>query len=560
VGSALRARLSESLGALADVFRTADLRRLGFAYLTSMVALWAYGIAISVYAFQVGGATLVGVAALIRLVPAAFVAPFAATVADRYPRRRVLLATDLVRAVLLAAACVAVAADAPAGLVFVIAGLNTVVSTVFEPAKNALLPSLVDQPEQLTAANTAMATFESSSIFLGPAIGGLALGFGSVQVALGLTGVLLLLSAAQISRIGASSATGTDDEAEGASEEGGVLAGFRAIAGDSRLRTLMGLLSAQLVTDGLLTVLTVSVAIDLLGRGDAWVGYLNSAIGVGGLLGAVATLALTGRRGLAGLFGVGLIGWGLPIALIAVLPFPLAALILLGALGIANTLVDSTGMTLLQRATPEELRGRVFGVLESVIIGSIALGMLLAPALIDIVGIKGALVASGALLPALTLIARPALARIDADVKPPTRRLELLQGVPMLAPLGPVPLEELATRLEALRFGAGAQIIREGEVGDRFYLIDSGEVEVFEGADLARRQGAGDFFGEIALLRDVPRTATVTAASDVEVFALEREDFLDAVTRDRLSTQAAETVIATRLNSVRWRRRREPSD
>jgi CRP-like cAMP-binding protein len=125
----------------------------------------------------------------------------------------------------------------------------------------------------------------------------------------------------------------------------------------------------------------------------------------------------------------------------------------------------------------------------------------------------------------------------------------------MLARLAPVPLEELATRLEPARFDAGADIVRQGDLGDRFYLIDSGEVEVFEDGELARRQGPGDYFGEIALLRDIPRTATVTAASDVEVLALERDDFLEAVTRDRLSTQAAETVIATRLGSVRRRRR-----
>ncbi len=558
VGSALRGRLSESLGALADVFRTGDLRRLGFAYLTSMVALWAYGIAISVYAFQVGGATLVGVSAVIRLLPAAFAAPFVATIADRYPQRVVLLSTDLVRAALIAAACAAVATAAPAALVFVIAGLNTIVSTAFEPAKNSLLPSLVDRPEQLTAANTVLSTFESSSIFLGPAIGGLALALGSVQVAFGLTGALLLLSAAQISRIGAASAdVGEEEEEEETPAAGGVLAGFRAIAGDWRLRTLIGLLGAQLIVDGLLTVLTVSVAIDLLGRGEGWVGYLNSAIGVGGLLGAVATLSLTGRRGLAGLLGIGLVGWGVPIALIGVLPYPVAALILLGVLGIANTLVDSTAMTLLQRAAPKEVRGRVFGVLESVIIGSIALGMALAPALIDALGIRGALIASGALLPVLTLIAGPALARIDAEVKPPTRRLERLEGVPMLARLGPVPLEELATRLESARFDSGTDIVRQGDLGDRFYLIDSGEVEVFEDGELARRQRPGDYFGEIALLRDIPRTATVTATSEVEVLALERDDFLEAVTRDRLNTQAAEAVIATRLGSVR---RRKPTE
>ena len=188
LGDSLRARLADSLGALTDVYRTADLRRLGFAYLTSLVALWAYGIAISVYAFQIGGVTLVGGAAVIRLVPAAVVAPFAAILADRYPRRRVLMLTDLTRAVLIAGASAAIAFGAPPVLVFCIAGLNTIVSTAFEPAKNSLLPSLAAKPEQLTAANTAIGTFESSSIFIGPALGGLVLALGSIQLAMAMTG------------------------------------------------------------------------------------------------------------------------------------------------------------------------------------------------------------------------------------------------------------------------------------------------------------------------------------------------------------------------------------
>jgi MFS family permease len=545
------------MGALTDVYRTADLRRLGFAYFTSLVALWAYGIAISVYAFQIGGVNLVGGAAVIRLVPAAVVAPFAAILADRYPRRRVLMLTDLTRAVLIAGASAAIALGAPPVLVFCIAGMNTIASTAFEPAKNSLLPSLAARPEQLTAANTAIGTFESSSIFIGPALGGLVLALGSIQLAMAMTGALLLFSAAQISRIGHRAA----DQAAGGSEaqeEGRLaeaLAGFRAIAADWKLRTLVGLFGAQLLVDGLLMVLSVSVAIDLLGMGQSGVGFLNSAMGIGGLLGAIVTLVLTGRGGLASLFALGLAGWGIPIALIGVLPYPVAALILLALLGVANTLVDATALTLLQRATPEEVRGRVFGVLESIIIGSIALGALIAPALIHGLGIRGALIVSGTLLPVLALAGLPALRRIDAETPAPSHALGLLQKIPMFAPLGPVPLEELAGRLMPAHYRAGEEIIRQGEAGERFYVISSGEVEVYEDGQFARREGVGEHFGEIALLRDVPRTATVLAKTDVGLMSLEREDFIAAVTRDHLSTQAAEAVIATRLGSVARRGR-----
>jgi Cyclic nucleotide-binding domain/Major Facilitator Superfamily len=460
--------------------------------------------------------------------------------------------TDLTRAALIAGASAAIALGAPPVLVFCIAGMNTIVSTAFEPAKNSLLPSLAARPEQLTAANTAIGTFESSSIFIGPALGGLVLAFGSIQLAMAMTGALLLFSAAQIARIdnrAADRAIGYG----GTQEEGRLaeaLAGFRVIAADWKLRTLFGLFGAQLFVDGLWMVLSVSVAIDLLSMGQSGVGFLNSAVGIGGLLGAVITLVLTGRGGLAGLFALGLACWGIPIALIGVLPYPVAALLLLALLGVANTLIDATALTLLQRAAPEEVRGRVFGVLESIIIGSIALGTLVAPALIHGLGIRTALILSGALLPLLALVGLPALRRIDAETPAPTRALELLQGIPMFARLGPVPLEELAGRLTPSRFGAGEEIIRQGEAGDRFYVISSGEVEVYEDGEFARGEGVGEHFGEIALLRDVPRTATVVAKTDVALLGLEREDFLVAVTRDRLSTQAAEAVIATRLGSV----------
>jgi MFS family permease len=547
VGSGLGARLSQSLGALADVFRTGDLRRLGLAYLTSLLALWAYGVVISVSAFPLGGATLVGVAAVIRLVPAAVVAPFAATLADRYPRRRVLIVTDLIRAALIAAAAAAVAADLPAAVVFAIAGANAMVGTVFQPAKGAMLPSLAANPEQLTAANTAMSTFESASMFAGPALGGLVLAFGSIQLAFLLIGLLCLLSAAQVVRIRNAAADEIGDTEEPDHWLTEALAGFRVIRADPKLQTMIGLLGAQVMIDGVLTVAIVAVAFDLLGEGEAWVGYLNAAVGIGGLLGAIATLALIGRRGLGAVFGLGLAAWGIPLVVLGVVPGAVAALLLLGVVGVANTVVDSTVNTLLQRVTPKEVLGRVFGVLESVIIAAVAVGSMLAPALIAGFGIEGALIVSGLVLPVLAVLARPALARIDAATSPPTHRLELLRAIPMFAPLGPAPIEGLAARLDEVRHPAGAEIIRQGDHGDRFYVVDRGEVQVFEDGQLIRTQGPGEHFGEIALLRDIPRTATVIAHTDVELLALGRDEFLEAVTRDRLSTQAAEGVVAARL-------------
>lgn len=553
MSASLRNHVGQPLDALAGVFRAPDVRRLGFAYALSLIALWAYSVAVAVYAFRIGGATLVGVAAVIRLAPAAVLAPFVAVIADRYPRRLVLLLTDLSRAALIGAAAAAVTLDASPALFFALAALVVVVDTAFEPAKSALLPELATEPEQLTASNVTMSSFESVSIFAGPALGGLLIAVSDVQAVFAVTAALLLGSALLLSRIehrGAGRVAAT-----GARDPGGIVAeaaaGFKAIGADRRLRLLVGLTGAQLAVYGALSVLVVAAAIELLEMGEAGVGYLDSAVGIGGLLGAVVALSLAGRRSLGTLLAVGLIAWGTPIVVIGLVPQAGLALALMGVVGVANTIVDSAADTLLQRCAPAEVLARVFGVLESVIVGAIALGSLLAPLLIVALGLEGALIAAGMVLPLLALPAWPALSRIDAEVPPRGDEIELLRRAPMFSPLPPAALEGLAEGLRRVSVGAGEEVVRQGEPGDLFYLIRAGEVEVFEDGRLARREGPGEHFGEIALLRDVPRTATVVARTDLELLALDRDAFLEAVTGHSLSGEAAEAIVATRLGSTR---------
>ena len=548
----VRDHLGESLGLLGDVLRTPDIRRLGLAYIFSLVGLWAYGVAVSVYAFRIGGATLVGIAAVIRLLPAAAFAPLVAVLADRYPRRSVLISTDLSRALLISLAAIAVLVNMPLAL-FVLAGVVVIVSTAFEPAKNALLPELATEPEQLTAANVTMSTFESVSIFAGPALGGLLLTFASVQVVFAVTAVLLLCSAFLIARIGYQDAdrSGIDAEKRSDGMMTELLAGFRVIGTNPRLRLLTGLMGAQLVVYGSLSVLVVAASVDLLGMGEAGVGYLDSAVGIGGLIGAVVTLTLAGRRSLGTVLALGLAGWGIPIVLIGLVPQVALALALMGVIGVANTVIDSTANTLLQRCAPEEAMARVFGVLESVVFAAIGLGSLLAPLLIGGVGIEGALVVTGLVLPLLALLVRPALDRIDVEVQPRSREIGLLRGMSIFRPLSAASLEQIAGQLQGARARAGEVIVRQGEPGELFYLIGAGEADVFEDGRLARREGSGEYFGEIALLRDVARTATVIAKTDLELFTLGRDDFLAAISGHSLSSEAAEAVVATRLGSTR---------
>jgi MFS family permease len=328
-------------------------------------------------------------------------------------------------------------------------------------------------------------------------------------------------------------------------------AGFGAIARDPNLRLIIGLYGAQTLVAGALNVLIVVAALELLDLGESGVGFLNSAVGVGGLLGALGAFALIGRQRLASDFAIGLVLWGIPIALIGVFPDPPLALILLGIVGVGNTVVDVAAVTLLQRTVPDEVLTRVFGVVQSVFVGTIGLGAIVAPLAIALVGIRWAMIITGALLPVLAALLWRRIGALDAEALAPLRELELLRAIPLFRPLPATTLEQLASSLIPVKASPGTEVIREGEAGDRFYVIASGEVEVSSEGKPLTTQGPGDHFGEIALLRDVPRTATVRAKSDVELYALERDEFLSAVTGHAASAQAADAVVTTRLAGLR---------
>jgi hypothetical protein len=221
--------------------------------------------------------------------------------------------------------------------------------------------------------------------------------------------------------------------------------------------------------------------------------------------------------------------------------------VLLGLVGIGNTLVDVSSMTLLQRSADEEMLGRVFGVLESLILGGMAVGALVAPGIVSLLGPRGALVAVGAVLPALLVLTWPGLRRIDAAARVPTEPLELLRRIAIFAPLPPPVLERLASAAAEVHVPPRAEAVAQGAAGDRFYVVRDGRATVeVDGAETGEL-GPGDFFGEIALLRDVPRTATVRALDELTLYALERDDFLAAVTGHAPSRAAADSIVAARL-------------
>jgi len=545
-------RLHASLLMLQAVFRNPNLRRIELAWAGSVTGQFAYSIALAVYAYRHGGAGTVGLVIVLRLVPAAVLSPFAAVVGDRHRRERVMVAADLGRAAAVGASAAVVVLGGPAALVYALAVVTSAVATAFHPAQAALLPSLARTPEELTAANVASSSIESVGCFVGPALGGLVLAVFSVEAAFLFTAAAFLWSALLVARI-----HGERREAEGPApvhQEAGarseLLAGFRTVAGQPALRTLVGLYAAQTVVAGALGVLVVVIALGLLDTGDGGVGYLNSALGVGGIVGAAVALALVGRGRLAGDFGVGAVLWGVPLLVIGLVPEPAVAFAMFGLLGLGNTLVDVSALTLLQRSVADEVLARVVGVVEGLTVGAMALGALVAPVLVSTLGTRAALIATGLFLPVLVGLCWPRLVAIDRSAHVPARQLELLRAIPIFAPLPPTTIEHLAHSLRAVRVDPDAEVVRAGETGDEFFIVDSGRAEIsVDGA--SKPVEAGGWFGEIALLRDVPRTATVRAVTELALYTLDRETFVGAVTGHAASREAADVVIGERLGALR---------
>jgi MFS family permease len=241
------------------------------------------------------------------------------------------------------------------------------------------------------------------------------------------------------------------------------------------VRLLVGLYGLQTFVDGMRPVLVVTAALTILEVGESGVGYLNSALGVGGLVGAAVALALAARGRLGTDFALGLALWGLGLGLLGVWPETVPALLFLAVLGVGNTLVDVSGMTLLQRSAPDEVLARVFGALDSLLLGTTMLGALVAPALVEVVGVRAALVVAGLLLPLAALVCARLLARLDAAPPP---EAGLLAAIPMFAPLPQATLEQLAGALMPVEVGGGEGVVRRGDPGARVYVVAEGGVVV----------------------------------------------------------------------------------
>jgi MFS family permease len=544
-------KITEAANAVADVFRNRELRRVNLALAGSSAGDWAYSVAVSIWAYQEGGVTAVGVFGVIRYVLMAVIAPFAATLADRFPRKLVMIWSDVTRCVLVVIGAAVIAADAAPLVVYALALVTSVVGSAFRPAQASLLPQLSRTPEELTGANVVASTIESLAFFVGPALCALLLAVADIPIVYLVNAATFAVSALLLLGVHVpAKEVSADDQPDESSEEGFLseaLAGFRTIARSRDLRLITALALSQTIVAGASLVYEVAIVFDLLERSESSLGILDAILGIGGLIGGFLVMVLARRQRLATDFGIGVFLWAAPLFLIVIWPSFAVAALAMAIIGLANSMVDINVFTIIQRLTPEAVMGRVFGALEAAFIAGMAIGSLAMPFLIKSVGLRPGLAVVGGVVAGMAALSMPALARVDRTALAPAGR-ELLDGVPMLAALPAPVLERLARRFHTRSVVSGEVVFSQGDAGDRYWLIKDGTATVSINGIVTSQLGPGDGFGEIALLRDVPRQATITATSDLELMGLDRDDFIPAVTGHGEASERAERMINQMLS------------
>lgn len=538
-----RWRGSRSVAAVRAVFANPQLRRVELADSLFVVAKWGTRVSIFVFAFERGGAAETGIVAVISLITSAVVAPVASVLGDRMPRERALLIGYAIQTVSVAGTAAALFSGVSAVVVYALLAVVTASMTLTRPAQSALFPQLSHSPDELIGANALAGSIHGAGALVGPAIGGVLVQHGGVDVAYAIFAALLLGSTLLVVRLEPHPPA---EHIRGHPLREAV-AGFRSVAREPDQRLVVGLLVGRSVIAGVLDVLVIVIALGLFGLPESAAGYLWAARGAGGIIGGIWGLRLVGQPRAAGALAVGLLVFGFGTSTLAFVAVAVlgAAVLVVAESGYGRA--DMAGRTLLQRVVPDHVLTRVFGVLEGVNQAGSALGAALAPILVAWLGIRGGTLVAGLLLPVGILLLRGRIRAVDREIEIPERELALLASVDLFDALNPHAIEGIADRMKRIEVPTGKVIVRQGDPGDRFYVVEEGEVDVTVDRQPVATLGTGNFFGEIALLRDVPRTATVTAKTPVTVLELERADFLEEVVGHPVIRKAAEPEIEERM-------------
>jgi MFS transporter/cyclic nucleotide-binding protein len=535
--------LADAARTLGAVLRSRAIRNLELAWTLGIGADWAVLVVALLVAYDAGGPVLVGLVPLIRMAPG--MAMNVLVDPGRFARpERLLFAVNIARVF----ACALIVAAITVGLtplVFVGVALEAGVSALVRPTMMAILPAVARTPDELVSSNVANALGEAAGTFVGPLVAGLAIARSGPAPAAGIAAAVFLIAALAILRVRvADAARPTQTERPRGIP---IREGLRVLWAHRQAFTVTGSLWAQVAVRGALTAYLAILSVEVLGTGEAGVGLLGAAMGLGGLVGAFVALAVGARRGLAPLHFAALCMWGLPIAIIGIVPVPAVALLALGVVGIGNALIDVAAFTLLQRGIPNRSRMTVFSVFEVGIGVFISLGGIAGSLLVDSVGIEWALVITGLVLPVAALLSWRAARGLDTAALAFTERAAILRRISLFRPLPLAALERLAAGMEPVHYDPGQHLMTEGEWGHEYVIIGSGRADVSAGGRVVNTLGPGDGAGEIGLLRSSPRTATVEAAVPIEGWSIECPTFLAVVTGQDESLTEAWAVVDERL-------------
>jgi MFS family permease len=537
------AAITAGLGLVA---RNRRLRRIAGVWGLWIAGEWSVLVLLSVSAYDRGGTTAVAVVAAMRTLPSAVTGPIVSVLADRRPRGQVLVAVLASWAVLVACVPAALTAHSLAPL-YVVVALAAVTSTVLRPAINGLVPQVVDRPDELAAANSTYSILEAAGSLVGPLLAG-----GLLAVLPETPSYLVVAAVFALTAVLAAAIHTDFQPADHAGRAGWrtllePLAGFPALTGTPQLRSLFVVFVMQTITRGFFNVFVVSIAVSLLHQSVTSTGVLFSALGAGGLVGAVLTLA--GSRWEPALpFVSGMAMWGVPLLLIAAAPHAPVVYAAIAGIGIGNAIADVFGLTLLHRLLPDHLLGRAFGAFWATGAGAQAVGAALAAPLISLLDLRGALVAVGVVMAVLPVAVWPVLRTVRDDLAVDAGRVDELRRCRILAPLTRLALEQLARAAEPVHVRAGSRVVDQGAVGDTFFVIVTGELSAAVDGTAVHRMVAGDCFGEIAALNRSPRTASVTADTDCDLLSLSGPTFVLAVTGHRPASIAATELKTERLS------------
>ena len=543
-----RGGLRSTPNVFGTALRNRSLLLLELSWLTFSGAEWGVWIALMVWAYTYGGAAATSLIVIVQLVPCILIAPYLGVMTDRRRAGRVLFVGYLVMGASMGGLAAAMAMGAPRFVIFIVAPVMNIALSIPRPAQASLLPSVVRSPLELTAANVVSGWMENASVLVAPALTGVLLGVGGPALAAAVFAALTLAAALMVVSIPGPRPLRNMEQRVSLTAE--VRESVRAVSRVPAVRTLIGVVGSQYILVGALDVLYVVLAISVLGMGESGAGYLNSAFGADGLIGAMVTAMLVARRRLAPALIASIVTAALALGLLGLSPTIVGAFVLLTVAGLGRAVFNVTGRILLQRAAPPGIIAQVFALLESLMDAGIVLGAILVPVLVGLSGARAALLGTCILFVGLVALAWRRLRAIDDTADVPQVEIQLLRSMSIFAPLPAPELEGLARALVPVSAAAGETIISEGEPGDCFYAIADGEVRVTKHGSQVATLRRGDGFGEIALIEDVPRTATVVAVTAASLYSLEKKPFIIGLTGHAPAARAADDLVAKRLEEL----------